>query len=58
MEIYDKYDSGITTGRPSSIIPRSPLADHFSNVKPDWQFDQTRPNVRFNEEMDTRNDKY
>lgn len=52
--IRTKYDSGIASGRPSSIIPRSPLADHFTDARPDRQFDYTRPKVRFNQEMDTR----
>uniref|UniRef100_A0A8W8NZE9 Uncharacterized protein n=1 Tax=Magallana gigas TaxID=29159 RepID=A0A8W8NZE9_MAGGI len=56
MEIRNNYDSGIASGRPSSIIPRSPLADHFPDVRPDSQLDHTRPKVRFNEEMDTRDE--
>lgn len=56
MEIRDNYDSGIASGRPSSIIHRSPLADHFPDAGPDRQFDYTRPKVRFNEEMDTRDE--
>lgn len=35
MEIHDDYDSGIACGRPSSVIQRSPLADHFLDVRPD-----------------------
>lgn len=54
MEIRDNYDSGIASGRPSSIITKSPLADHFPDARPDRQFDHTRPKVRLNEEMDTR----
>lgn len=54
MEIHDNYDSGIASGRPSSIIPRSPLADHFPDVRPGRQIDDSRPKVRFNEEIDTR----
>lgn len=56
MEIHDNYDSGIASGRPSSIIHRSPLADHFPDVRPGRQIDHTRPKVRFNEEMDTRDE--
>lgn len=35
MEIHDNYDSGIACDRPSSVIPRGPLADHFLDVRPD-----------------------
>lgn len=56
MEIRNNYDSGISSGRPSSIIPRSPLADHFPDVRPDRQFDHTRHKVRFKDEMDTRDE--
>lgn len=38
MKFHDKYDSVIASGRPSSIIPRNPLDDHFPDVGSDRQF--------------------
>lgn len=50
VEIHDNFDSKIASGR---LLRLFPGADHFTDARPDSQFDHTRPKVRFNEELDT-----
>lgn len=54
IEICENYNSGIESVLLLSIIPESPLTDHFAAVEPDGQSNLTHAKVRFNEELDNR----
>lgn len=54
--IHGKNDLGITSSRYFLLIPTSPLVDYFPDIRPNKHYNCSRDKVRFNEEMETRND--